>query len=262
YLMDIAIRQLDRWWLAGMPVVDTRPWFPYWVASGGADLINYYLDFGIAAGLGAIILFCLMLVKAFGTLGKSLRHGVYVMGNFNATGVSSYGTPTPSSNYLPQNTSKHIPSSIVADSITLLSNSWQDSYSFSSPFDRAGRDPSETTFRFAAISGNSKDFAPCPSNQSQGTDSGFDCQSGGVHNLLRYLEDWNSTVKSNFSGSIINLYNSVNSNSVFKCCRTVYEPPVRNYVFEESFLDINRIPPGSPFLQSITLTGFERINDD
>lgn len=73
YLMDIAIRQLDRWWLAGMPVVDTRPWFPYWVASGGADLINYYLDFGIAAGLGAIILFCLMLVKAFGTLGKSLR---------------------------------------------------------------------------------------------------------------------------------------------------------------------------------------------
>lgn len=190
------------------------------------------------------------------------ENGVYVLGNFNATGVSSYGTPTPSSNYQPQNTSKHIPASIVADSITLLSNSWQDSYSFSSPFDRAGRDPSETTFRFAAISGNSKDFAPCPSNQSQGTDRMFDCQSGGVHNLLRYLEDWNSTVKSNFSGSLINLYNSVNSNSVFKCCRTVYEPPVRNYVFEDSFLDINRIPPGSPFLQSITLTGFERVNDD
>jgi hypothetical protein len=62
-------------------------------------------------------------------------------------------------------------------------------------------------------------------------------------------------------GSIINLYNSANSNSVFKCCRTVYEPPVRNYTFDESFLDINRIPPGSPYLQAITLTGFERVND-
>lgn len=190
------------------------------------------------------------------------ENGVYVMGNYNSTGVSSYGNPTPSSNYLPNTGSKQIPAAVVADAVTLLSNNWKDSYSFTSPFDRAGRTPTETTYRFAALVGNGKDFAPCPSDESQGTDRGFDCQSGGVHNLLRYLEDWDSSVKSNYSGSLINLYNSAVSNSFFKCCRTVYEPPVRNYVFDESFLDVNRIPPGSPFLQSITLTGFERINDD
>lgn len=189
------------------------------------------------------------------------ENGVYVYGNYNATGVSSYGSPTPSSNYLPQG-SADVPAAVVGDAITLLSNGWRDSYSFTSPFDPAGRTPTETTYRFAALVGNSKDFAPCPSTQSQGTDRGFDCQSGGVHNLLRYLENWSSTVKSNYSGSLINLYNSTTSNGVFKCCNTVYEPPVRNYVFDDSFLDINRIPPGSPFLQSITLTGFERVNDD
>lgn len=196
------------------------------------------------------------------------ENGVYVQGNYNSTGVSSYGTPTPAANYLPQNSTKHIPAAVVADAVTLLSNNWRDSYSFTSPFNNEGRVPTETTYRFAALLGNSKDFAPCPSNQSQGTDRGFDCQSGGVHNLLRYLEDWNKSdssssddIKSNYSGSLINLFNAANSNGFFKCCRTVYEPPVRNYVFDESFLDINRIPPGSPFLQSITLTGFERIND-
>jgi hypothetical protein len=206
------------------------------------------------------------------------ENGVYVIGNYNSTGVSSYGSPTPSTNYLPQgdsavstanpNPQKHIPAAIVADGITLLSKAWRDSYSFSSPFNNEGRDPAETTYRFGALVGKSKDWSPCVSGKNQGTDRGFDCQSGGVHNLLRYLEDWNQSdsdssddIKSNYSGSIINLFNSFNSNSVFKCCTTVYEPPVRNYVFENSFLDVNRIPPGSPFLQSITLTGFERIND-
>lgn len=209
------------------------------------------------------------------------ENGLYVVGNYNTTGVSSYGTPTPSTNYMPQgdlaatasnptnpNPQKHIPAAIIADGITLLSNNWKDSYSFSSPYNNEGRVPTETSYRFGALVGKSKDWAPCTEGKHQGSDRGFECQSGGVHNLLRYLEDWNKSdsdasddVKSNYSGSIINLFTSFNSNSVFKCCTTVYEPPVRNYVFENSFLDVNRIPPGSPFLQSITLTGFERIND-
>lgn len=193
------------------------------------------------------------------------ENGVYVVGNYNATGISSSSTavPTPSSDYLPAPTSSlDVPAAVAADAITLLSRNWQDSYSFSSPFDKAGRVPIETTYRFAALVGNSKDWAPCVTNQNQGSSAGSACQSGGVHNLLRYLENWNSSVKSNYVGSLINLYNSANSNSIFKCCNTVYNPPVRNYVFDESFLDINRIPPGSPFIQSLNLTGFERVNDD
>lgn len=194
----------------------------------------------------------------------STENAVYVMGNYNSTGISSTstGTPTPYSDYLPSpNDSRDVPAAIAADAITLLSNNWKDANSFSSPFSNAGRVPVETTFRFAALVGNSKDWAPCVSNQNQGGTAGGACQSGGVHNLLRYLEIWSNSLRSNYSGSLINLYNSANSNAAFKCCTTVYVPPSRNYVFDESFLDINRIPPGSPYLQSLTLTGFERVND-
>jgi hypothetical protein len=72
FLMDVAFRNLDRWWLAGMSVLETKDWFPYTVITGGADIINYYLGFGIAAGILATGLFCYLLVRAFSCLGKAL----------------------------------------------------------------------------------------------------------------------------------------------------------------------------------------------
>ena len=73
YLMDIAFRNLDQWWLVGMSVLKTKDWFPYTVVTGGADIINYYLDFGVAAGLAATGLFCFLLVRAFSRLGRALE---------------------------------------------------------------------------------------------------------------------------------------------------------------------------------------------
>ncbi|MGZ5010101.1 MAG: O-antigen ligase family protein [Methylobacter sp.] len=73
YLMDVAFRNLDQWWLAGMSVLETKDWFPYVVATGGADIINYYLGFGIAAGVAAIGLFCFLLVRALSRLGRALE---------------------------------------------------------------------------------------------------------------------------------------------------------------------------------------------
>ena len=60
------------------------------------------------------------------------ENGVYVQGNYNTTGVSvSTGTAvTPPTSYFPQNTSEHIPASIVSDAVTILSNSWSDSNAF------------------------------------------------------------------------------------------------------------------------------------
>jgi hypothetical protein len=43
------------------------------VVTGGADMTNYYLDFGVAAGVAAVGFFCLLLVLAFGRLGRALR---------------------------------------------------------------------------------------------------------------------------------------------------------------------------------------------
>jgi hypothetical protein len=71
--MDIAFRELDKWWLAGMSILETKHWFPYLVVTGGADMTNYYLDFGVAAGVAAMGLFCFLLVVAFSRLGRALH---------------------------------------------------------------------------------------------------------------------------------------------------------------------------------------------
>ena len=72
YLMEVAFSHIDQWWLAGMSVLATRDWFPYTVVTGGADIINYYLGFGISAGVAAIGLFCSLLVRAFSLVGTAL----------------------------------------------------------------------------------------------------------------------------------------------------------------------------------------------
>lgn len=183
------------------------------------------------------------------------ENGVYVQGNYNATGIANVGTPTPSTSYLPQNTSLHIPASIVADSITILSNKWTDSHSFVYPFSLSSRKASETHVRFALIAGDTKTSLSGAPNQG-GSDPRM---AGGVHNFKRFLEDWGS-VRLNYAGSLINLYNSRNNNGAFKCCSIVYSPPTRNWVFDMSFLEIDRLPPGTPFFQTLQLTGFQRLN--
>jgi hypothetical protein len=73
YLIDMAYQHLGQWWLAGMPIKDTSGWFPFILAAtGGADITNQYIGFGIVAGLGAIALFILLLTRAFSNLGKAL----------------------------------------------------------------------------------------------------------------------------------------------------------------------------------------------
>ena len=73
YLIDVAYQHLGKWWFAGMPYLDTEDWFPYHMdVAAGADITNQYISFGVAAGLGAIALFILLLTRAFSNLGKAL----------------------------------------------------------------------------------------------------------------------------------------------------------------------------------------------
>ena len=185
------------------------------------------------------------------------ENGVYTMGNYNATGIASVGTPTPSIEYLPQDTFAHVPASIAADAITIVSNAWSDGNGFERAFDRNNRNASETTVRFAMMAGDSRSSLIEPGEPDQG---GGDVQlSGGVHNFKRFIEKWSSD-RMNYAGSLINLYNSRNSNAAFKCCSKVYSPPIRNWVFDSSFLDADRLPPGTPYFQTIQMTGFQRLN--
>ncbi len=183
------------------------------------------------------------------------ENGVYVLGNYNATGISTVGSPTPSTSYNPQNTVDHIPASIVADAIVILSNNWSDSRSFRYPFALSSRTATETTVRFAMLAGDARSSYENSPNQG-GSDPRL---TGGVHNFKRFLENW-SGVRLNYAGSLINLFNSRNNNGAFKCCSKVYSPPTRNWVFDATFLDPTRLPPGTPMFQNIQLTGFERMN--
>ncbi|MFO1204698.1 MAG: hypothetical protein U1E63_02985 [Burkholderiales bacterium] len=72
YLMDQAIRHIDRWWFAGLPLNHTMSWFPYLV-HGAADITNVYVAFGVDGGIIAMLLMIRVLVRAFGETGRSAR---------------------------------------------------------------------------------------------------------------------------------------------------------------------------------------------
>jgi len=186
------------------------------------------------------------------------ENGTYVKGNYNATGVSVVGTPSAYTDYLPAPTSSaDIPASVASDSVTILSNAWNDAQSFTLPFDFPSRNATETTCRFAILSGDTLTSLSSSANQG-GNDINM---NGGVHNFKRFLEDWGS-VRLNYCGSLINLFNSHNNNGTYKSGgSSVYSPPNRNWVFDATFLDMNRLPPGTPYFQYIQTTGFQRTND-
>jgi hypothetical protein len=73
YLMDVAFRNFDKWWLDGMSLKQTKDWFYYSLATtGGADITNQFLSFGFTAGVISMILFFVLLYLAFSNLGKAL----------------------------------------------------------------------------------------------------------------------------------------------------------------------------------------------
>jgi hypothetical protein len=71
YLMERGFADIDKWWLAGMPLDLTVGWFPYLIL-GAADMTNLFLQFGVDGGLLALLLLILALVMAFRRLGRAL----------------------------------------------------------------------------------------------------------------------------------------------------------------------------------------------
>jgi hypothetical protein len=165
----------------------------------------------------------------------------YVQGNYNAAGTFA-GT--------------HAPCAVIADALTLLSNSWSDARSFAYPHSlsggAAGRTASTTWYRLAVIAGKGRPF-PQPSGtyQDYGTD-------GGVHNFLRYLENWGGQTL-NYRGSIVSLYFNRQATGTYKCCTNVYSPPTRGYNFDTEFLDPSLLPPRTPMFRDVNITSFTRL---
>ena len=184
----------------------------------------------------------------------------YVQGDFNANSQGN-GWNDP-----------HVATSVAADAVTFLSDNWNDYNSFLFPYQMAGAPGSpsqgvpgtvsvgnvgqrgaETTFyRLAIAAGKTVSF-PQPGGTAQ--DFGTD---GGVHNFLRYIENWGGQYL-NYRGSIINLFYSRQAVGSFKCCTLVYSPPTRGYNFDVEFLDPQLLPPRTPLFRDINTTGFTQM---
>jgi hypothetical protein len=165
---------------------------------------------------------------------------VYVQGNYNS-GPSDPQWGGGS------NTTPHAAAAIIADTVTLLSNNWNDGNSMTNPTNLGARPATTAYYRMAVAAGKNIPF-PEPgwtpiANKDFGTD-------GGLHNFLRYLENWGGQ-QLFYNGSLVSLYYSEYNTGLFKCCTVVYSPPTRNFSFDTLFLNPANLPPGTPMFQDL-----------
>jgi Tfp pilus assembly protein PilX len=182
---------------------------------------------------------------------------VYIFGDYNSNPADPIWTVPPGAD-LP-----HSAAGVVADAVTVLSNNWNDlrsltgvwptnpyvggnSIGFNVP--APARTAGTTYYRVAVAGGKSVNF-PFPAWENN-NDYGFGTD-GGVHNFLRFLEDWNGSIL-NYEGSLVSLYYATYNTGTFKCCNySVYTPPTRNYIFDPLFTQPKNLPPGTPLFRDI-----------
>jgi hypothetical protein len=182
---------------------------------------------------------------------------VYVQGDYNTySGDGTWTLPNP----VEPNPLTHAAAAIIADTVTLLSNNWLDTgYSTAPagptstgslyrPFDANNYRAATTTYyRMAIAAGKTINF-PHPGYSTSTTYYGTD---GGLHNFLRFLENWNGDSLF-YKGSLVSLFYSTYNTGTFKCCNyMVYQPPVRNYRFDQLFENPQNLPPGTPMFKDV-----------
>jgi hypothetical protein len=168
---------------------------------------------------------------------------VYVQGdwNFDATSKSNLNLA-------------HAATAIIADSVTVLSNSWNDENSLTSPYTPGNRArAAQSYYRFAVIAGKNKPFPWAGVTDTAGqADFGSD---GGAHNFLRMLEGGTGTV--NYRGSIATFYYSRQAVGVYKT-GPVYGTPTRDFTFDTDFLYPAKLPPLTPVFRDLNALGFRQ----
>jgi Tfp pilus assembly protein PilX len=171
---------------------------------------------------------------------------VYVQGDYNTSAADPFWStafnPTPTQ-------TPHSAAAIIADSVTVLSNQWTDMNSMIFPTTASNRTPGAPSYYRAAVSAGKNIPFPVPGWTNAAQDLGTD---GGLHNFLRYLENWSGQTL-NYDGSLVSMYYSEYNTGIYKDGPggTVYSPPPRNYFFDVLFLNPNNLPPATPQFQDI-----------
>ena len=228
---------------------------------------------------------------ACGGFTVSSENPVYIQGNYNTNCPTYLATNAACT---PGNTTAdtawttggaqvpHSAASIIADAVTMLSNNWQDGGCVASALSAAlcttalnqtsgsllnpvntplgqnvpaytpNRIAITTYYRVAIAAGKNIAF----NNTAQTPEFAYG-MDGGVHNFLRFNEDWGGPAALAaqqqlwYQGSIVSLFWSYYNTGPFKCCALVYNPPDRQYTFDSLFSIPQNLPPGTPMFRNV-----------
>lgn len=169
----------------------------------------------------------------------STENPLYVQSNFNQP-ISAH--------LLTTNTTGTKPASFAGDTISVLSESWDDADSHSSSLN--DRVAASTTVNAAFLGGI------VPTLDSNHSSKKY---SGGVENYPRLLEKW-SGKSPTYNGSMVVLYTSQYATNGWKYGGSVYQAPGRDWSFDLNFLDPRKLPPGTPALSVLVRGSWDVIS--
>lgn len=178
----------------------------------------------------------------------------YIYGDYNASSANFRTSPSDNVGYLP--------AAVMADAVTILSNSWLDSYNATTALNKPGSNCNTTPWRGtsnttvnAAFLANTMTTGNAEGAAGMDKDSGSNLESynGGLENYPRLLEHWgqakdciNGGRTLTYRGSFVSLSTPKHTQSIWRQTGNYYNAPVRNWGFDTNFRIADNLPPRSP----------------
>ncbi|MCB2231105.1 pilus assembly PilX N-terminal domain-containing protein [bacterium] len=148
---------------------------------------------------------------------------IYTVGNFNSVDKK--------------------PASFISDALTVLSASFDDSKSTLYYTNRVAQ---STTINASYVTG--------------GVETGPGVESGGFHNLPRFLEYWGGR-DFRWTGSAIHLWYSQQATATWRPeSGGYYRAPTRVWAYDTDLDDPNKLPPETPVVRVFQRTGWRQVN--
>ncbi len=179
---------------------------------------------------------------------------VYIQGDYNSNSTDTAWNSSPT------DSTGMAAAAVLADTVILLSNNWDDRLSLlgstgnTSPSHYTNKTAANTYYRLAIASGKNMTFT-YPSVWATKNDMGTD---GGIHNFLHLIENW-SGYTTNYKGSMASLYYSTYNTGFYKCCVAVYNNGTRNFSFDADFKNPAGLPPGTPMFRDVESLGYRQV---
>jgi len=137
------------------------------------------------------------------------------------------------------NTVNRKPAAFLADSLNVLSGSWNDAYSML-PVSDPDRTATSTTIHAAFLAGTDSTGG---AEGAGGRDAGD--YNGGLENFVRLHEGWGAATLT-YRGSLVSLFRPRHVDGLWAVGDPYYTEPTRDWVYEDEFDDPAALPPLTP----------------